>query len=114
MRSSGAMSFSSAATSSCAIAFSSVSFASCVEVLEDRGRILPRQHAEHDDLVLDAQLRQQRRELARMTVADHVAQPRVVARTQHRGEFVGEPGDLANDAQRLVALRSVELLFHLS
>ena len=113
MRSSGAMLLSSAATSSCAIALSSASLASCDEVLEDGRGVLARQHAEDDDLILEAELGQERRDVAGVAVAHHVAQLRVVAGAQHRRQLVGRPRRLADGGERLVALWSVQLLFHL-
>ena len=59
VRSSGAISFSSAATSSCAIAFSSVSCCLERQVLEGRRRVLARQQPEDDDLILDGEIAEQ-------------------------------------------------------
>ena len=83
------------------------------EILEDGGGILPREHAEHHDLVLEAELGQERRHVARVPIAHHVSQLRVVAGAKDGGQLVGQPGRLANGAERLVALWSVQLLFHL-
>ena len=113
MRSSGAMLLSSAATSSCAIALSSASFASCTRYSKTAAASFRGMHAEDDDLIFEAELGQQRGEVAGVPVAQHVAQPRVVAGAQHRRQFVGGPGHLANRRERLVALRAGELLFHL-
>ena len=113
MRSSGAMLFSSAATSSCAIALSSASCVFVRQVLEDGRGVLARQHAEDDDLVFDVR-----------SVSTAARSPACRLRTMsrsreksrcahHRGKLVGGPRDLADRAERLVALRAVELLFHL-
>ena len=83
------------------------------QVLEDRGGVLPRQHAKDDDLIFEAQRRQQRGDVAGVPIAQHVAQPRVVAGAEHRGQFVGGPGDVADRRERLVAFGTGELLFHL-
>ena len=70
-------------------------------------------HAEDDDLVFDAERREQRRDVAGVAVAQHVAQPRVVAGAQHRRELFGRPRLFPNRGDGLVALRTGELLFHL-
>ena len=114
MRSSGAMLLSSAATSSCAIALSSASFASCERYSKTVGGVLARQHAEDDDLVLEAQLGQQRGERRRR---GGCASCRAAARSRGRAA----PRRARRPAvptwriarERLVALRAVELLFHL-
>ena len=83
------------------------------QILEDRGSVLPRKHAEHHDLILDAELGQKRRKVAGVPIAHHVAQLRIVAGAKHGGQLVGRPGRPANGGERLVALLSVQLLFHL-
>ena len=83
------------------------------QVLEDRGGILPGHDAEDDDLVFEAERRQERGDVAGVAVAQHVSQPRVVARAKHRGELLGRPRHLSDRRDRFVALRTGELLFHL-
>ncbi len=83
------------------------------EVLEDVGGVLARQHAEHDDLILEAELGQERRHVAGVAIAHHVPQLGVVARAQHRRQLVGPPRRLPDGRERVVALWSVQLLFHL-
>ena len=108
------MLFSSAATSSCAIAFSSASLRFVRQVLEDRRGVLARQHAEDDDLILEAE----RRSAASATslgvpVAQHVAQPRVVAGAKHGRRVrrrAARPRGWPRAPRRVGA---GELLFHL-
>ena len=52
-------------------------------------------------------------DVARVAIAHHVAQLRVVAGAEDGGQLVGPPRRLANGRERLVALRAVQLLFHL-
>ena len=77
------------------------------------GGVLAREHAEHDDLILEAELGQERRHVAGVAVAHHVPQLSVVARAQHRCQLVGPPRRLPDGRERVVALWSVQLLFHL-
>ena len=84
------------------------------QVLECRGGVFARQHAEDHHLVLEAERRQHRGDVAGVAVAQHVAQTRVVARAQHGGQFVGWPGRLADGCERGLAFWAFELLFHLS
>ena len=83
------------------------------EVLEHGRGVLARQHAEDDHLVFQAQCRQERRDIAGVPVAEHVAKPRVVAGAKHRGEFLGGPRLVSDRRDSIVALGTVELLFHL-
>ncbi len=83
------------------------------QVLEDGGGILPREHAKDDDLVFEAERRQQRGDVARVPIAQHVAQARVVAGAKHRREFLGRPRLLSDRRHGLVTLGTGELLFHL-
>ena len=83
------------------------------QVFEHLGGVLARQHAERDDLILEAELGEKRRDVAGVAIAHHVAQLRVVAGAEDRGQLVGRPGGLAYRGERLVALWSVQLLFHL-
>ncbi len=83
------------------------------QVFEHRGGVLAGQDAKHHDLILEAELGQERRHVARVAVAHHVAQPCVVAGAKDRGQLVGQPGHLADRGERVVALWSVQLLFHL-
>ena len=107
------MLLSSPATSSCAIAFSSASLRLEGEVLEDRRSVLPREHAEDHDLIFQTQRRQERRNVAGVPVAQHVAQPRVVAGTKHRSQFLGGPCHVSDCGEGLVTFGAGELLFHL-
>ena len=70
-------------------------------------------HAEDDHLVFDAERREQRRDVAGVAVAQHVAQPGVVAGAKHRRELFGRPRFFPNRGDGLVTLRTGELLFHL-
>ena len=98
MRSSGAMLLSSAATSSCRHRLQQRFLLVARQVLEDGGGVLPRQHAEGDDLIFDAEVREHGREIVGLAVPDHVAQPGEVALTDGLGQFVGGPGDLPDGA----------------
>ena len=65
------------------------------------------------DLILERQVGQHRGQVARRAVAHHVAQPREVALANDRGELVGGARRVAHALQRRVAVRAVELLFHM-
>ena len=104
MRSSGAISFSSAATSSCAIALSSVSCCVEGEILERRRGVLARQEPEHDDLILDTEVAEQAASV-RAAGCESCPAARVIARADNRGEFVGRSGgrpDARSASSRLV------------
>ncbi len=83
------------------------------QVLEDGGSVLPREHTKDDDLVFEAEGRQQRGDVTRVPIPQHVAQARVVAGPKHRDEFLGRPRLLADRGNGLVTLGTGELLFHL-
>ncbi len=83
------------------------------EVLEDGGGILAGQHTEHDDLVFETELGQERRDVACVPIAHQVPQLGVVSSAKDRSELVGSPGGLADGGEGLVALWAVQLLFHL-
>ena len=83
------------------------------QILENLGRVLARQDAEDNDLILDAELGQERGHVAGVAVAHDVPQLSVVAGAKHGRELVGPSRRLADGRERLVALRSVEFLFHL-
>ena len=84
------------------------------QVLEDRGGVLARQHAEDDDLVLEAELGQERR---RGRWRAGCAPCRAAARSRARGRTAASSSagraTWRIDGQRVVALWSVQLLFHL-
>ena len=84
------------------------------EVLEDGSGILPRKHPEHDDLVFETELGQERRNVAGVPIAHQIPQLRVVSGAKDWSELVGSPGGLTNRGEGLIALRAVQLLFHLS
>ena len=71
------------------------------------------QHAEHHDLVLDAERGEELGDVARVPVAEHVAQAAVFLGLQDRGELVGGAGHVADRRKRLVPGWAGELLFHL-
>ena len=84
------------------------------QVLEHGRGVLARQHPEDHDLIFQAERREQRGDIARVTVPQHVAQSRVVAGSNDRRQFFGGPRDLTDGLDRRIALRSGKLLFHLS
>ena len=83
------------------------------QILEHRGRILPGQHAEHDDLVLEAQRRQRFGDFAGVPVAEHVAKPAVVAAAQRGGELLRRLRHCSDGRECLVTFWAVKLVFHL-
>ena len=50
------------------------------QVFEDRGGVFARHDAKDDDLIFEAEGGQERGDVAGVAIAQHVAQPRVVAR----------------------------------
>ena len=95
------MLLSSAATSSWAIVLSRRLLGVLRQVLEDGCGVLAREHAKDDDLILEAERRQQLGDLAGVPVAQHVAQARVVAGAQHGGEFFGRLRHVADGGEAL-------------
>ena len=83
------------------------------QVLEDGGGVLAGQHAEDHDLIFEVELGEQVGDVARVAVPQHVAQPREVPRAHDRRQFFGRSCDVADRCDRVVALRSGKLLFHL-
>ena len=113
MRSSGAMLFSSAATSSCAIAFRRDSCDSYDRYSNTADASLRGRSRKTTTWSSIDEIGEDRREIARVPVANHVAQARKVACPDHGRKFIGRPCHTANRVHRVIALGTVQLLFHL-
>ena len=59
------------------------------QIAERSGCSLAREDPEQEDAVLERELAEHRREIARGAIAQHLPQPSEVARLQHRRELVG-------------------------
>src|SRR5262249_17255084 len=64
-------------------------------------------------LIFKCKLGQYRCQIVRMSIANEVSQPRVVAGMYSRRQFVRGARHITDDCKRLFSMRTVELLFHL-
>ena len=83
------------------------------QILKDRCSVLAGKDTKDDDLLLQTKLRESDCQVVRMTIANQIPQPCIVARLYCSGQFVRRPGHVTNDAKYFFALRTGELLFHL-
>ena len=83
------------------------------QVFEGPGGVLSREDAKHDDLLVERQVGQRARQIARRPVSHQVAQPGEIAGADDGRQLVAGPRRLAHEAERGLAVGSFEFVVHM-